>query len=136
MNPVESAGALTLTYATALWVLVAIVGAVLGVVWASLQWAVGRHLKKVDELAEATAAIEKAFVSQCDMKSAIDPIEKRVEFIAGDYVSKGELRTVFEQLDRSIVNSGLTMRDALARVHTRVDDIFKELFSSGGRKGP
>jgi hypothetical protein len=116
----------TLTYSMLLAMATTVITGLLTVMWASLKWGIEKQLKRTENLEVSVEEIKNAYV----MKEHMKDIEEQIIVIKESYVSKGELKEVFHQLDKSITESGLTVRDALGRVHVRIDDIYKELYGS------
>lgn len=120
----------TLTYSMLLAGATTVIIFLLGIMWASLKWGIEKQLKRTEQLEVSIEEVKNAYV----MKEHVRELEKEIITIKETYVTKGELKEVFHQLDRSITESGLIVRDALGRVHIRIDDIYKELYGSVTKK--
>jgi hypothetical protein len=91
-------------YETAFWGIVSCLGILVGFLWLCLQWAANKHLKTIEKL------------------------ETSVEFIKLDKVSREELKGLLSNFEKVSLEANHSVRDALVRVHERMDKIYDKMF--------
>ena len=57
-------------------------------------------------------------------------LEEKIEIIKEKYVSKKDVFDFFGRMEKNIITSNHEVRDAMIRVHERIDNIYKEMWGS------
>ena len=94
------------TYESAFWGIVSFLGILVAFLWMVVQWAANRHLKTIEKL------------------------DASVEFMKVDKVSRDELKNLLSNFEKVSLEANHSVRDALVRVHERMDKIYDRMFEN------
>jgi len=95
-----------INYENAFWGIISFAGLLLAFIWIVIQWTANKHLKTIEK------------------------IDNAVEFLKVDKVSRDELKNILSNFEKISLEANHSVRDALVRVHDRMDKIYDRMFEN------